>query len=459
MSLEHIASIIWKRGLLFMAALLLFSGAVVAVTLSLPKSYETTATLVVSGLQGEEPLALDTNVGEQLTRTFATLSGNPNVAEAVAARLPFPLTRNEVLNQTSFAPVERTQLLQITAEGDAPGSARLLANTYANVFVERIQRRFTSGNAPARLSISEYASSPDTAARPNPPLYIGLGTILAAFLALGVVLLRDRLDTSVRIGDTDTTAFGQPIVARIPLLSGKRPTLTPRVVDAFRLLRANLNLSSTERLEVVAVTSGSAAEGKSTICANLAVTAAADGESVVLIEADLRNPGLRGTALGKDFVPTGHGLSRYLTGADDEESIVSALPSVPGLDVIWSGPVPPNPALLLGSDRMVDLVRRLRQDYDRVIIDTSPISVGADATLAITHVDGCLFVIDQGANQAMTLAGLQQLQKLRTRMLGVILNRAKLPKSQEYGYYGTGLPAEVVEEPAPGRFRRASRKP
>lgn len=438
MTIGEIAGTLWKRGLLFVALIVLFMGAVAMITLSLPKTYRATATLYVGTTKDvNEALAYDTNIGEQLTRTYTALSANPNVADAVLRKLPFSLTRTELLDVMGFAPVERTQLLDISAEQSTPARAKQLADAYAQVFVERVNEDYARGTTPTRIAVAEPASVPDKPAKPNKPLYLGFGLVIATFLSLGIVLLRERLDTSIRVAPEDTEVLGQPIVGRIPMLSRRRTEASTEVADAFRLLRTNMTFLAMTRPRVVAVTSGSPSEGKSTICANLATTAAADGERVVVIEADLRRPGLRETLIGEGFEPGRGGLSTYLVGAIDEDEVVVDHPRIPGISVVWAGPPPPNPAGLLGSSRLQQLVSHLREEYDRVVIDTSPISVGADATLLLQLTDGTLFVIDARNTKATSaLAGLNQLQTANVHVLGVVLNRMASDAMTTYGYYG-----------------------
>ena len=437
MTIGQIASSLWRRRLLFISLLFLFLAIAALITLSLPKAYKATSTLYVGTTTDvSEALAYDTNIGEQLTRTYTALSANPNVAEEVAASLEFDMTRQELLDAMGFAPVERTQLLDITAEQPTPERAQTLANTYAEVFVERINREYEEGTTPTKIALAEAASLPERASKPNPPLYLGFGFVIATFLSLGIVLLRERLDTSIRVAPDDTEVLGQPIVGRIPLLSRRRSESSTEVADSFRMMRTNMTFLALSRPRVVAVTSGSPGEGKSTICANLAATAAADGERVVVIEADLRRPGLRSTSLGDDIDVPLVGLSNYLVGAASESELIYEHPRYPGLDVIWAGPVPPNPAGLLASARLGTLVEYLRAEYDRVVLDTSPISVGADATVLIQHADAALYVIDaRRTNATHATAGLNQLQTAQARLLGVVLNRAASETSTSY-YYG-----------------------
>lgn len=438
MTLGDILTAIWRRRLLLIMTFVLAFGAIVGVTLALPKTYKSTATLFVGTASGvNEALAFDANLGEQLARTYTALASNPNVAAAVAARLRLGLGRDEILNRMSFAPVQRTQLLEITAEERSPRRAQLLANTYAGAFVERVAGQFTRNSSPTRISVSESASRPSSAARPNPPLYIGLGSVLAALLAIGAALLRERLDTRLAIDPSEAQLLGHPVLARIARSSGKKALTDPRGADTFRLLRTNMDLASDGSLGVVAITSGGPGEGKSTICANLAISAATDGERVAVIEADLRRPGLARTALGLGAEPPSGspGLSSYLVGATDERGALVSHAIIPGIDVMWAGPLAPNPGALLRSERMSVLLEYLAQTYDRVLIDTSPLSIGADATVALAYVSSVVYVIDVNTSSAAARSGLEQLKRANARLIGVILNRTEVPVRDYSSYY------------------------
>lgn len=439
MNIGQLVSVLWKRRVLFLVAVVLFTGAVVLATVTLPPTYRSTATLLVGNTDKvNEALAFDTAVGERLTRTYTTLAGNPNVATQVAATLPFAMTRGELLSRMSFAPVERTQLLEISAQDSSPARTRFLANRYAEVFVDRVNAQFARGDAPTTISLSEASALPLVAVRPNPPLYLGLGFPLALLLAAGVVLLRERLDDRIGTGQTGDL-LGEPVVARLPLLSGRGATTRAEVADILRLLRATLDLTPEGRPQVLAFTSGGQGEGKSTICAHFALTAAADGERVAVVEADMRRPGLGATVLGENIAKPATGLSRYLVGTDGADAALFSHPAVSGLDVIWAGPAPPNPAALLASDRMGELIELLSERYDRILIDTPPILVGADATLALHHADATLFVVDaRSTRRSEATRGLTQLRATGVTLAGVLVNRAKRPRTSAYGYYAAG---------------------
>jgi capsular exopolysaccharide synthesis family protein len=448
MTLEHLFGILWKRKLLLVTAFALFVAAVTAVTFQLPKSYKTTATVFVGNSKDvNEALAYDTNIGEQLARTYTTLAGNPNIANEVAKTLPFPMTQAELLGHMSFAPVERTQLLEITAEDTDPARARTMANRYAALFVRRVNEQHATGDAPATVALSETAALPSAATKPNPPMYIGLGAVLALLLAAGVALLRERLDDRIGVGADDPEVLGHPVVGRLPVMTDGGAS-RPEVADGLRLSRATLDLSGAGRAQVLAITSGSPGEGKSTVSASFARTAAADGERVLLIEADLRRPGLAGELLGEGAQRPALGLTSYLAGGCDQDAVVTSHPTLANLDVVFSGPLPPNPTALLRSDRFRSLIDDLRGEYDRVVIDTPPISVGADATLMIPVADGVLFIVDgRTTKRSAATAGLKQIEQVRAQLLGVFVNRIRLPDAQSYGYYAAAAPSPLDDEP------------
>ncbi|MBA2580072.1 MAG: polysaccharide biosynthesis tyrosine autokinase [Thermoleophilaceae bacterium] len=436
MNIYQLLAAVWRAKLLFVLTLLACLGAVVAVTLSLPKTYQATATLLVGLNKGaDKAVTYDVNLGEQLTRTYATLAANPNVAEAARGRLKLSTPPQELLQRMSFAPVERTQLLQIRAEGRSPSEARTLANGYSAAFVERVAGQFAAGQTQATVSINEPAASPARAATPNPPIYIGLGTLVALVIALAVALLRERLDNRIRVAEDEDMVFGHPILARLPNVSGKRGRW--KDIEAFGLLKTNIDLSSDNPAQVLLITSAEQGEGKSTVAARLATTALADGERVVLIEADPRRPGL-GQRL--EAAPAPVGLTNYLAGAADLDDVI--VPAQVRLDVIWSGPMPPNFGALLGSPKFEALLDIMRRTHDRVIIDCSPVLARADASIIGFHADGTVYVIDvRRTTRSSVQAGLNQLGKARGRLLGMVLNRTSVGG---LGYYAGQTPPDAV---------------
>jgi len=432
MSLDQIIGVLWRRRFTFLLTAVACIAAVVAVTMTLPKTYRATASLLVGSPKSNFST---TDLLNQITRTYATLASNPNVADSVAATLPFHMTRDGLTGAISVTPVESTQLIEISAEAHSATRAQTIANAYAQAFVNDTSAGLDNTQTLTSVRIVEPAVVPTSAVRPNPPLYIGIGTLLALILATGAVLLRERLDRRLRVAAEDEATLGHPIIARIPRY-GRDGATTYAALDRFALLKTNLDFLDEREARVVVVTSPGVADGKSTVAINLAGACAADGERVIVVEGDLRRPGLRAAAdLGNTPAPDA-GLTDYLAGGASEYEVVSTEPSLPELSFIWAGASAPNPVALLRSARMESLLDSLRLEYDRVIIDTPPVSVGADASLLASRADAVLFIVNEPKTTTTAAqAAIIQVEKARPQQLGIVLNRTKAAGKETSDYY------------------------
>lgn len=211
------------------------------------------------------------------------------------------------------------------------------------------------------------------------------------------------------------------------------------VAEAFRTLRTNIQFSGIDKsIRSITVTSSKPEEGKSTVSVNMAITMAQSGNKVLLVEGDLRKP----TVYQYFSINSLQGLTSVLVQGLDYREVIYKATGIEGLDVITSGPIPPNPAELLGSDKMKDFVKEMEKVYDMVVIDTPPIGVVTDGAVLSTLVDGTLLVCAsgeaeiEGARRAKDL-----LDKVNANILGVILNKVPVGGGAYYtydygGYYG-----------------------
>ncbi|MBD8976835.1 CpsD/CapB family tyrosine-protein kinase [Veillonella magna] len=205
-------------------------------------------------------------------------------------------------------------------------------------------------------------------------------------------------------------------------------TLSP-ISEGYRAIRINLQFAGADKtLQVVGVTSSSPGEGKSTTIANLAIVMAQDNKKVLLIDCDLRKP-----TQHKKFEIEQDGLTNTLVRGKALDALVQH-DVFPNLDILTSGPIPPNPSELLGSHKMAEVIAWARDHYDYVLIDLPPILAVADAAVIGNMVDGVLMVVASGSmtpNEAMDAK--KRLQQAGVSILGVILN--KMPQQRRYGYY------------------------
>jgi len=201
------------------------------------------------------------------------------------------------------------------------------------------------------------------------------------------------------------------------------------VAEAFRTLRTNLYFSDLKKsLKKIMVTSAGPSEGKSTILANLAVTVAQTGQKVLLIDADLRKP-----VMHKIFdLSNSKGLTNLLVEELEPGQVIHRS-KIENLDILTSGPIPPNPSELLGSERMEKFLNGINS-YDIIFIDSPPAVAVTDAVVLSSKMDGVLLVIDcKQVRREMAISAKEQLLKANARILGAVLNRVEY-KGEDYRY-------------------------
>ncbi|CDO03687.1 Tyrosine-protein kinase YwqD [Oceanobacillus picturae] len=206
------------------------------------------------------------------------------------------------------------------------------------------------------------------------------------------------------------------------------------ITEQYRTIRTNLQFASVdEELRSMLVTSSGPGEGKSMTTANLAVVYAQQGKKVLLIDADMRKPTVHYTFRLDNL----RGLSNILVGETTLEEAANTT-DVDNLDVISSGPVPPNPAELLASRKMELFLIEARKTYDLIIFDTPPVLAVTDAQILANIVDGALMVVrsKQTENDAVERAK-EALEPARAKLLGAVLNDREKKASHNYYYYGT----------------------
>lgn len=204
------------------------------------------------------------------------------------------------------------------------------------------------------------------------------------------------------------------------------------ISEQFRTIRTNLQFTAVDgALETMLVTSAGPSEGKSFTIANLAVVFAQQEKKVLLIDADMRKPTVHYTFR----VDNRRGLSSVLVGEHElEEATIKS--DIPNLEILPSGPIPPNPSELLGSNKMRHLIEEAKKLYDLVIFDTPPVLAVTDAQILANFVDGSLLVIrSKQTDQESAIKARELLEPAKAKLLGSVLNDLETSKDQYY-YYG-----------------------
>jgi succinoglycan biosynthesis transport protein ExoP len=340
----------------------------------------------------------------------------------------------------------------------------------------------TAGLRSSNIRVVDPALVPTSPSRPQKARNILLGFLVGLVGGIGLAIFREYLDNTVKSPDDIEAIAGLPSLAVVPSLpgsigahggrlsrlareatpqsvSGPRVELmsytTPKsqISEAFRALRTSLLLSQAEHPpQVILVTSALPREGKTTAAVNLAVTLAQLGDRTLLIDADLRKPGIRralSLTIGKEV-----GLSSFLAGVSSLDEVLLPHPTINNLAAITTGPIPPNPADLLSSYRIRDVIAELRLRFKFIVIDSPPVMAATDAVILSVVTDGVLLVVRSGETPKEAFTRTRDLLKaVKCRLLGVVLNAVD-SSAPDYYYsyryypyaYGYGYGEDVAKK-------------
>jgi len=317
--------------------------------------------------------------------------------------------------------------------------------SYANLLQSYEALRLTEAQSTDNVVIMEPAAIPDVPVRPRVPTNTLLAAVVGALAALGLVFLVEYLDDRVQTPDDLHRVADIPVLGAIGKTpSPKQAAHTPEtlislkqtrhpIVEAYRRLRTNLQYYNIDAgLKSLIVTSAEASEGKSVTAANLAVVMAQSGLNVVLVDADLRKPRMHHLF----DLPRQPGLAEAIIAGEVTPALLQSVPDVPTLHVLTCGENVPNPAEVLGSNRMRQLMQQLISQSDIVICDSPPVLAVSDALVIGRMVDGALLVINtrKTAGAAVHRA-LEALAQVNVPIMGAVLNRLSNSGRSYYYYY------------------------
>ena len=405
-----------------------------------PRVYEAdSAGFVVAGTTPELGYINGSEQAIAKANSYIPLITSQPVYSKIAENPNSGLAEGETLNGRLSATVApNSNLIQVKASASSPSSAVALANgalqAMADVITE-IETQVGGGTSGITVVPLQNAVEPTAPVSPNLRNNLIIGGAIGLVLAYAFALLRRSLDVKVRDSKDLATASGAGTLGRIPkspqLMGKNRGTNDADAIaaESFRRLRTNLRFASVdEEIRSIVVTSANAGEGKSTVATSLAQVLAQSNTPTILIDADLRRPTVA-TVLGIDGKI---GLSEVLSGQVSlEDALVGS--KIPGLYVLPSGRIPPNPSEMLGSEAMKSIVGLLSKDYV-VVIDAPPLLPVTDAAVLSTRVDGVVLVASAGRTRREDVAAARDmLKQVHSRMLGTVLNMVP-PRDTADGY-------------------------
>ncbi len=309
---------------------------------------------------------------------------------------------------------------------------------YSNLVQSYEQVRMAEEQASSNVVVSQEARINLVPVVPKTSQYTLIAALAGALLAAGVVFMVENLDDTIRSPDEIRRNAKLPIlgvILRHKVKDGKPVILaTPLSLasEAFRSLRTNIRFATVNRpLRRVLITSPTPQDGKTTVASNLAVVFSQNEKRVILVDADLRKPKVHHEFGLQNQVGLSDLLVRPLDGLGSVVQAVNPLQ----LAVLTSGSIPPNPAELITSHLMSEILDALDRDFDMVVIDTPPLLIVTDAAALAPSVDGVILVAKPGTTKASELKqALRQLHAVGAPVLGLVLNDVN-PSNRRYGYY------------------------
>lgn len=400
---------------------------------------------------------------QQRVTSYAQLMGGERLATRIVDSLDLDDSPGAVSDAITASVIPETVILQATVLDASPEQAAAIATAVGEEFpllVADLETPPGQELATVKVTVVEAAEVPTSPVSPSLVRNLGLAAILGLLAGIGLALLREQLDNTVKRPQeveelADSAVIGGVVydadIAKRPLPRQLRGQ--SRTSEAFRQIRTNLQFLKVDSPpRVLVVSSSTPGEGKTTCAISLAIVLAQSGQRVALVEGDLRRP--RVTRYLN--LVGGVGLTNVLAGVADLAEVLQPMGDGK-LTVLAAGPTPPNPSELLGSSHMRQLIADLRDANDYVVIDSSPLLPVTDGAVLAALSDGVVLVARHGATKREQLRqSAQMIRSVDATLLGVVLNMVP-PKSQaadSYGY-GYGYAADKPVRPAEGRGRRA----
>ena len=363
----------------------------------------------------------------------------------------------ELFNQASAkASSEGQAETRLTTLKDELKNNRDLLSTYTQSL--KGQELALESGRPDNIQIQNHAITPTEPVGPKRKQNILVALLLSFAAGVGLAFLLDYLDDSVKTSDDISRHLGLPTLALIPHYntldkrslipskatganSGSTALITLEdkrspMAEAYRHLRTSLLFSSAGKPpQTILVTSSQPSEGKTTTAINTAITLAQSGAEVVILDCDLRRPRLH----SHFDLDNSQGLTNYLSGDKNTENLIRTYEELPNLKVITSGPIPPNPAELLSSNEMRNLLTFLSGRFKHVILDSPPAISFTDAAILATQVDGVVLVAMANKSSIHLMRQFKQrVGNIGARIYGVVLNGLQADSQDYYYYYGSG---------------------
>lgn len=449
MTIQDFVKLLRTRWLVICVTIAVGLLGALAINMLTTPLYEASTRLFVSTTSGTSATEIyqGNRYSQERVVSYTELLKGATLAQRTIDKLDLDMTASQLRKNVDASSKPDTVLIDVTVTDESPVRARDIADALSDEFVVMIRELETplDGSTPdARVVVEQRASIPSHPVVPKTARNIAIGLALGLMLGVGLAVVRDQLDNTVKDRQTLEEISGAGLVGSVPLDKDlrKEPAISfesdnSAIAEAFRKLRTNLQFLAVDNPpRVIVVTSSMPNEGKSTTAINLALVLAEAEHNVLLVDGDLRRPRLDNYL---DVVGS-VGFSTVLAGGAKLDEVLQKT-RFSGLSVLTSGAIPPNPSELLGSMAAKNVLSELRTQFDYVVVDSSPLLAVTDAAVLAAHADGVLIIARFGHTKREHLShAVGALKDVGAPPLGAVytMTPARGGSSYSYSYaYGT----------------------
>lgn len=468
--LVELLKMFWKRKFLIILITILFTCiGYIYTTRFITPMYTSTTTLVLASNNEKNKsnttsTAAEVAVNTKLVSTYSELIKSQKVLREVVADTGINITEEQLKKEISIESVSSTSLINISVEDKIPENSSKIANEIANVFTKKVAEIYNINN----VQIVNQAEIPQGPSNINHKKDIVIFGLVGLLVSITYIIIANMLDTTIKSSEELDDILGLPILASIPMYGKKSQKGNDKelivdkdpkspISEVFRTLRANIQFMNTKKKsKVVLITSTVEGEGKSWIAANLAVTFAQAGKLALLIDADMR----KGRQYDMFNIKAKPGISNYLSGIINEnkeknEDEINDIENyiqetqIKNLYVIPSGDVPPNPSELLLSHKMKEVIKKLKEQCDVIIVDGTQCDLIADSLVLARLADTTIITTAYKQTKKENLRKvIEKIINVGGKNIGFVLNKVHISekKYEESYYYGSTKDKKKLEK-------------
>jgi succinoglycan biosynthesis transport protein ExoP len=390
----------------------------------------------------------DLQLGNQLIVDYREIIKSNLVTEEVISKLNLDMDIKTFKERVEVTTITDSRIFRISFESTDPQLAADVANELAQVISEKAAEIIEVKN----VSIIDVAKVPEEPIKPKKLKSMAVAALVGVLVGVLIIIILELLDNTFKKPEDVEKKLGTKVIGSVPQFEGYKKKkklskqeakerdrknlitlLNPKspAAEAYRAMRTNIHYCGIDKeLKTIVVTSPGPSDGKTTTSCNLAISFAQNGKKVLLIDADLRK-----AKVHKYFdLPNHVGLTNCLVDNVDPSDAIMLRKDIPNLHFILAGHVPPNPAELLGSNKMKELLEKLQGSFDVIVIDTPPVMNVTDSTILAGMADGIILVVSAGeTNIEIAREALKTISEVGTKILGTAL--VKIDAQSVGSYY------------------------